>query len=63
MLDPFAGSGTTLLACVAEGFDGIGVEREGEYFVIATARVDARVNGMLATRTDSGARVEWVDEG
>lgn len=63
VLDPFVGSGTTLLACVAEGYDGIGVEREGEYFAIATARVDARVSGMLATRTDGEARVEWVEEG
>lgn len=63
VLDPFVGSGTTLLACVAEGCDGIGVEREGEYFAIATARVDARVSGMLATRTDGEARVEWVEEG
>ena len=63
VLDPFVGSGTTLLACVAEGYDGIGVEREGEYFAIATARVDARVSGMLATRTDGEARAEWVEEG
>lgn len=63
VLDPFVGSGTTLLACVAEGCDGIGIEREGEYFAIATARVDARVSGMLATRTDGEARVEWVEEG
>ena len=31
VLDPFAGSGTTGMACMAEGFDAILVEREDEY--------------------------------
>ena len=31
VLDPFAGSGTTLEAAVLEGFSCIGVEREAEY--------------------------------
>ena len=31
VLDPFAGSGTTLLAAVQEGFSAIGIEREPEY--------------------------------
>jgi site-specific DNA-methyltransferase (adenine-specific) len=38
-LDPFTGSGTTLMACVMEGFDYIGIEREKEYCDIAEARV------------------------
>jgi hypothetical protein len=41
VLDPFAGSGSTLLACMAEGFDGIGVEENAEYHAIAEARIDA----------------------
>jgi site-specific DNA-methyltransferase (adenine-specific) len=31
VLDPFAGSGTTLQAAVEEGFSAIGIEREREY--------------------------------
>lgn len=31
VLDPFAGSGTTGMACLAEGFNAILVEREAEY--------------------------------
>ena len=39
VLDPFAGSGTTGCACVLEGFDFIGVEREEEYVDLANARI------------------------
>lgn len=38
-LDPFVGSGTTGCACVLEGFDFIGIEREPEYVEIAKARI------------------------
>ena len=40
ILDPFAGSGTTLLAAQAEGFDAIGIEREAEYVEIARKRIE-----------------------
>ena len=39
VLDPFAGSGSTGVACIAEGFDFIGIEREPEYVEIARARI------------------------
>lgn len=39
VLDPFAGSGTTGIACVLEGFRFIGIEREQEYADIANARI------------------------
>jgi len=39
ILDPFVGSGTTLIACLETGHDGIGIEREAEYLEIADARV------------------------
>jgi hypothetical protein len=39
VLDPFMGSGTTMLACLETGHDGIGIEREAEYLEIADARV------------------------
>jgi hypothetical protein len=36
------GSGTTMLACIDTGHDGIGIERDPEYFPIADARVRHR---------------------
>ena len=39
VLDPFAGSGSTVIAAQLEGFDAIGIERESEYAEIARARV------------------------
>lgn len=39
VLDPFMGSGTTLVACARLGRKGIGIERDPEYFEIACARV------------------------
>jgi DNA modification methylase len=39
VLDPFAGSGTTLVAAVLEGFDAIGCEMTDEYLPIIEGRV------------------------
>jgi len=38
ILDPFAGSGTTGVAAVLEGFEFLGIERDSEYCRIAEAR-------------------------
>ena len=38
VLDPFAGSGSTLIAAVAEGFEAVGIEREAAYAEIARQR-------------------------
>jgi len=40
LLDPFCGSGTTLMAAVSEGWDYIGIEKEAEYVEIAGKRVE-----------------------
>lgn len=40
VLDPFMGSGTTGVACKAEGFDFIGMEMNDDYFNIANKRVN-----------------------
>ena len=40
ILDPFMGSGTTLVACAKLGRKGIGIELDPEYFQIACRRVD-----------------------
>ncbi len=39
VLEPFAGSGTTLEACVREGFDVIGIEREADYLPLIEQRL------------------------
>lgn len=39
VLDPFTGSGTTLMAAVLEGFSGIGIEQDAEYIEIARRRI------------------------
>ena len=38
VLDPFAGSGSTLIAARHHGFDAIGIEREEEYVRIIQRR-------------------------
>ena len=40
ILDPFAGSGSTLVAAIAEGMNAIGVERDPEYHAIAQRRIN-----------------------
>ncbi len=39
ILDPFAGSGTTGVACVLEGRSFVGIERDPAYFDIAVRRI------------------------
>jgi site-specific DNA-methyltransferase (adenine-specific) len=39
ILEPFAGSGTTLEAALLEGFNVIGIEREAEYLPLIEARI------------------------
>lgn len=41
VLDPFAGSGSTLVAAKRAGFKYIGIEREAEYVRIIKARLRA----------------------
>ena len=44
VLDPFMGSGTTLVAAAMLGKHGIGIEREEKYFDIACRRIEAAMN-------------------
>ena len=44
VLDPFAGSGSTGMACLREGFDAILIEREAEYVADIERRI-AHVSG------------------
>lgn len=40
VLDPFAGSGTTVEAAMLEGFDVIGIERDAQYLPLIRSRMD-----------------------
>lgn len=42
VLEPFAGSGTTVEACILEGFHCIAIEREAEYLPLIQARIERR---------------------
>lgn len=44
ILDPFMGSGTTLVACQRMGRNGTGIELDPEYFDIACKRVEEAAN-------------------
>lgn len=46
VLDPFAGSGSTLIAAQMEGFAWIGIEREAEYVAIAEGRLNGVQKGL-----------------
>jgi len=39
LLDPFLGSGSTLIACARLGYNGIGIEMEAEYVALAEKRI------------------------
>jgi site-specific DNA-methyltransferase (adenine-specific) len=53
VLDPYAGSGTTGVACKIDGFDAVLIDREKEYCEIGQARIDAHANEKLKDTTDT----------
>jgi hypothetical protein len=53
VLDPFAGSGTTGIAAVLEGFGFVGIEREAEHVTIARARIEWWSQFPVGTATDA----------
>lgn len=56
ILDPFAGSGTTVEAAMLEGFQSIGIEREAEYLPLIQHRLDR-------AREDKKAKQDVFDFG
>jgi site-specific DNA-methyltransferase (adenine-specific) len=44
VLEPFAGSGTTLEAAILEGVHCIGIEREPDYLPLITQRINRRLD-------------------
>ncbi|MFD5848369.1 DNA methyltransferase [Streptomyces chartreusis] len=47
VLDPFAGSGTTLAAALAEGFNTVGMEQHEPYARLCQARLDGPIEPVL----------------
>jgi hypothetical protein len=47
VLEPFAGSGTTIEACVIEGFHCIAIEREADYLPLIEARLNRPIQGAM----------------
>jgi site-specific DNA-methyltransferase (adenine-specific) len=39
VLDPFAGSGSTLAACEAVGYASVGIEKDPDYFSVAISGI------------------------
>lgn len=63
ILDPFMGSGTTLVACQRMGRSGTGIELDPDYFAIACKRVDeaARQPDLLIPETRQAIVQEGFD--
>jgi DNA modification methylase len=71
VLEPFAGSGTTLAAAVLEGFDAVGIELTDDYLPLIEGRVrwaeaEARFGPVTAptkVRKDAGAPTLFDEDG
>ena len=48
VLDPFAGSGTTIEAALIEGFDPVGIEKETDYLPLIQHRIDRQAGTLTA---------------
>lgn len=50
VLEPFAGSGTTVEACLLERFRCVAIEREADYLPLILARIHRRLDPLAAIR-------------
>jgi hypothetical protein len=64
VLEPFAGSGTTVEACILEGFRCVAIEREADYLPLITQRIHRRRNPVAAVRAlaEDGGLFDLLDE-
>jgi adenine-specific DNA-methyltransferase len=50
VLDPFLGTGTTIIAAIRHGRRGIGAETLNKYIELAKQRIQQEIDGTLRTR-------------
>jgi DNA modification methylase len=50
VLEPFAGSGTTVEACILEGFHCVAIEREADYLPLIVQRINRRRDPVQAVK-------------
>ena len=50
VLEPFAGSGTTVEACLLEGFRCVAIEREDDYLPLIVQRINRRRDPVAAVK-------------
>lgn len=62
ILEPFAGSGTTVEAAILEGFHCVAIEREADYLPLITQRINRR-RDPVAYLTDAGEDLGLFDGG
>ena len=62
VLDPFVGTGTTVIAALKSGRNAIGIDKSANYIAIAQSRMTALRNGNLKLRK-SGTLVKKPDMG
>jgi DNA modification methylase len=64
VLEPFAGSGTTVEACILEGFGCIAIEREADYLPLIVQRINRRRDPVAAIRAtgEDGGLFDLFDE-
>jgi site-specific DNA-methyltransferase (adenine-specific) len=55
VLDPFMGAGSTIAACIALGYDGIGIELDPAYFDMAQSAIPALARLRTQGRRAGGA--------
>lgn len=64
VFEPFAGSGTTVEACILEGFRCIAIEREAEYLPLIAQRIARRLDPVEAVRGagEDGGLFDLLDD-
>jgi DNA modification methylase len=65
VLEPFAGSGTTVEACILEGFSCIAIEREAEYLPLIQQRINRRRDPVAyyrAAQPHRDDKATWVEQ-
>jgi DNA modification methylase len=64
VLEPFAGSGTTVEACLLEGFRCVAIEREPDYLPLIMQRIHRRIDPVAAIKATQhdGGLFDLLDE-